>query len=409
VDILTFLRSHADILSIPLVSAFVGWFTNVVAVRMMFYPTNFVGLPPFLGWQGIVPANAKRLAQYSIRLITTRLVSLTELFDGFSGEDFAKNLDGVVDDVTEQVVREVAEKHAPELWANAGEYMQQQVRAKIREEVRGVAIRIAEDLGSNITEILDLEQVVVEAVMADRALMSQMFLEIGREEFKFIERSGIWFGGLFGVVQMSIWVLYQEWWILPFFGFIVGYATNWVALKLVFEPKEPRRYGPVVLHGLFHKRQQEVASRFASITSTRVLNADNMTATITTGKTAEKVHAIVGDRIGELVDRYAAHPMAAMVMPETDRVVALRAELIGRVIEDIPKPGGLLHVFTARAVDIRKSLEERMQKLDAESFEGVLRPAFQQDEWKLILAGAVLGLAAGFVQLVYVFADQVPW
>lgn len=408
-ELLSYLREHADILSIPFVSAFVGWFTNVVAVWMMFYPTEFKGLRPFLGWQGIVPANAKRLAKYSIRLITTRLVSLTDLFKGFSGEAFATNLDGVVDEVTEQIVKEVAEKHAPALWANAGEHMQGVVRAKIREEVRAVATRIAEDLGANITEILDLEKVVVDAVMADRALMSQLFLEIGREEFLFIERSGIWFGGLFGIVQMAIWVYYPEWWILPLFGFIVGYATNWLALKLVFDPKEPKRVGPFVFHGLFHKRQQEVASRFASMTSARVLNADNMTATITSGKTAEKVNEIVGGRVGELVDKYAAHPMAAMVMPDGSQVAALRAELIDRVIADIPKPGGLLHVFTARAVDIRKSLEERMQKLDAESFEGVLRPAFQQDEWKLILAGAVLGLAAGFAQLVYVFAEQVPW
>ena len=34
---------------------------------------------------------------------------------------------------------------------------------------------------------------------------------------------------------------------------------------------------------------------------------------------------------------------------------------------------------------------------------GVLRPAFQQDEWKLILAGAALGLVAGGFQVVYVF------
>src|SRR5690606_10004058 len=136
----------------------------------------------------------------------------------------------------DQIIGEVAGKHAPVLWENAGEFMQGQIRAKISEEVRAVAIRIADDLSENINDILDLEQVVIDAVIADRRLMSQMFLEVGREEFKFIERSGIWFGGLFGIVQMSIWVVYPEWWVLPFFGFMVGYATNWLALKLVFDP-----------------------------------------------------------------------------------------------------------------------------------------------------------------------------
>jgi outer membrane protein TolC len=36
-----------------------------VAVKMMFYPVHFVGLKPFLGWQGIVPANAENLAASS--------------------------------------------------------------------------------------------------------------------------------------------------------------------------------------------------------------------------------------------------------------------------------------------------------------------------------------------------------
>jgi uncharacterized membrane protein YheB (UPF0754 family) len=408
VDIPAFLASNADILSIPLVSAFVGWFTNVVAVRMMFYPTEFFGIRPFLGWQGIIPANAPRLAKYSTRLITTKLISLTELFANFKGEEFAKNLDGVVEDVTNQILGEVAEKHAPMLWENAGEFMQGQIRAKINEEVRAVAIRIADDLSENINDILDLEQVVIDAVIADRKLMSQMFLEVGREEFKFIERSGVWFGGLFGIVQMTIWVVYPEWWILPFFGFIVGYATNWLALKLVFDPKEPKKLGPWTLQGLFHKRQQEVSSRFAGMTAGRVLTADNIVATVTQGATGERVRSIVDHHIGELIARYGAHPMAAMVVPEDQRLT-LEREVMGRIHEEFPKKGGLLHVFADRAVDIRDSIEERMKKLDSESFEGVLRPAFQQDEWKLIVAGAVLGLAAGFAQLVYVFAEQVPW
>ena len=42
---------------------------------------------------------------------------------------------------------------------------------------------------------------------------------------------------------------------------------------------------------------------------------------------------------------------------------------------------------------------ERLQALRSEEFEGVLRPAYQQDEWKLIVTGALLGMAAGIGQL----------
>ena len=59
-----------------------------------------------------------------------------------------------------------------------------------------------------------------------------------------------------------------------------------------------------------------------------------------------------------------------------------------------------LREVAGESVDLHGELERRMKALDRESYEGVLRPAFQQDEWKLIAAGAVLGTVAGFLEFV---------
>ena len=64
------------VLLIPLISGVVGWATNVVAVQMMFHPIEFVGVKPFLGWQGIIPGNAVSLARASTEIITTKLINL---------------------------------------------------------------------------------------------------------------------------------------------------------------------------------------------------------------------------------------------------------------------------------------------------------------------------------------------
>lgn len=390
------------VLLIPVFSALVGWITNVIAIKMMFYPTDFVGIKPIFGWQGIVPANAKRLAQVSTQLVLTKLLSLEELFASFKGEEFAAELDPVVNDITEQIIQEVATKHAPQMWENAGEFMQNTVRDTIRKEVREIAAKITDDMGKDITNVLDLEKTVVEAVERDKQLMTEMFLQVGSEEFKFIEKSGIWFGFLFGVIQMAIWLYYKSDYVLPLAGFFVGYATNWVALKLIFRPQQPMKIGPFSVHGVFHKRQKEVSHEFANLTSGRVLNADNITDTVVNGPQSGVVFGIVEKHVNALIDKYLKHPMAAMVLPAEKRD-PLREELLQQIRDELPKEGGLLHTFAGKAVDIQHELEHRMAELPAEDFEGVLRPAFQQDEWKLILAGAVLGLGAGLAQLLYVF------
>ena len=404
-ELLTRIQDNWIVLLIPLISALVGWFTNVVAIKMMFHPVEFVGIPPYLGWQGVIPANALRLAKVSNTLITQKLLSLKQLFDEtFSAESFAGKLGAVIDDVTEQVIDEVANKHAKPLWDNAGEFMQNKVREQVRAEVIEVSRTIAMDMADDIDKIMDIEKTVLEAMDRHKALMGEMFYEVGRKEFKFIERSGLYFGFLFGLFQMVIWVLYPIPWILPLAGFFVGYLTNWIAIKLVFAPREPVKIGPMTVQGLFHKRQNEVAEAFGRTVATRVLNADNIVSTVMESDGAAHMNAIVERRIGELISKYEAHPMAALVLPEEKRP-ALRAELLDRIQTEWPKPGGFFHTFAGESVDLRGELERRMKALDRESYEGVLRPAFQQDEWKLIAAGAVLGTVAGVLQLVYIFGD----
>jgi uncharacterized membrane protein YheB (UPF0754 family) len=404
-ELLSRIQENWIVLLIPLISALVGWFTNVVAIKMMFYPVEFVGIPPYLGWQGVIPANALRLAKVSNTLITQKLLSLRQLFDEtFSPEAFAGKLGAVVDEVTEQVIDEVANKHAKALWDNAGEFMQNKVRALVRQEVIEVSRSMAMDMADDIDQIMDIEKTVLEAMDRHKALMGEMFYEVGRKEFKFIERSGLYFGFLFGLCQMVIWVLYPAPWILPLAGFFVGYLTNWIAIKLVFAPREPVKIGPMTIQGLFHKRQEEVAAAFGRTVATRVLNADNIVSTVMESDGATRMNEIIEHRVGELIAKYEAHPMASLVLPEGERP-ALRAELLGRIQAEWPKPGGFFHTFAGESVDLQGELERRMKALDRESYEGVLRPAFQQDEWKLIAAGAVLGTVAGVLQLVFIFGE----
>lgn len=404
-ELLTRIQDHWIVLLIPVISALVGWFTNVVAIKMMFHPVEFVGIRPYLGWQGVVPANAMRLAKTSNELINTKLLSVQQLFDSsFNADAFTGKLGAVVDEITDQIIEEVAEKRAKPMWDNAGQFMQTKIRARVREEVTTVSKQIAFDMAEDIDNILDLEKTVLEAIDREKALMGDMFYQVGRQQFDFIERSGLYFGFVFGIVQMVVWVLYPKPWILPAAGFFVGYATNWIAVKLVFSPREPIKIGPYTLQGLFHKRQKEVAAAFAETVAGRVLNADNIVQSALDSPGLPRMNEIVARRIGDLIAKYEAHPMASLVLPEAERP-ALRNEVLHRVQAEWGKPGGFFHTFAGQSVDLRGELEHRMAELDRESYEGVLRPAFRQDEWKLIIAGAALGTLAGVLQLVFLFGD----
>lgn len=384
-------------LTIPLVAAVIGWFTNWVAIKMMFHPLEFVGIKPFLGWQGIVPANAVRLARSGLELVTSSILKVPQLFEDFD----AKALVDQESDNLKKLVRRALEEKAlaqfPQMWNALSPQIKEQVFKIAEDEVQGLSVEVFHEAAHQIEELVDVRRIVTEAVKNDKRLMNDTFLEVGKKEFKFIEYSGFWFGLVFGVPQLVLWLAFPASWTLPFFGFLVGYATNWLALYLIFEPKTPKKVLGFTVQGLFHRRQKEIALRFGDIVAERVFNPDNLFKEISTGDPRKKLLSIVELKADALIAKYQKHPMAAMVM-KPELAAELKRDILRDVEQEMFRPNSLVQQFINKSDKIRKMLQERMAVMEPEGYENVLRPAFKQDEWKLIVAGAVLGAAVGMLQ-----------
>ena len=69
-----------------------------------------------------------------------------------------------------------------------------------------------------------------------------------------------------------------------------------------------------------------------------------------------------------------------------------------RAFEKLPNHIGVLHSYVDDNLQLRETLRKSMEGMTSAQFERVLHPIFEEDELTLILAGAVLGFAAGLVQ-----------
>ena len=189
---------------------------------------------------------------------------------------------------------------------------------------------------------------------------------------------------------------------LPAAGFLVGYITNWLALHLIFEPREPKQIGPFRIQGVFIKRQREVATSFADVIADRVLNADNMMQHLSEGPNRQRVLDILEGQVEESMQEYERDAMVAMLVSK-DRLEEAKADLLDRVRSADMTDSRQIKTFADQSHHIHAQLEENLGALDANEFSGILRPVFQKDEWKLILAGGVIGTGIGALQVVLLF------
>jgi hypothetical protein len=67
-------------------------------------------------------------------------------------------------------------------------------------------------------------------------------------------------------------------------------------------------------------------------------------------------------------------------------------------MDELPTTLDHAMAYTEEAIGIREMVKEKMGKMTSPQFEGLLRPAFQADEWILVTVGAVLGFLVGLSQ-----------
>lgn len=393
------------VLAIPFIAGFIGWLTNWMAVKALLYPTNFVGIPPVFGWQGVMPKNAVEMSLSFSKLIREKLLDIEELFSSIKDNDPAE-IDNMVDQVAKQIIEEFSTNLAPEKWERAREKLREYIESLVRKDVREVIEAVMDRMGREAEDIVDINAIMAEAMEKDRALMGRILVEVAGPEFRFIERSGLYFGFLFGIVQMFVWLAYPAYWVLPAAGFLVGYATNWLALHLIFEPREIKQFGPFKIQGVFLKRQQEVSVKFADVVCETVLNAKNMMRHLNQEPARSSVMAIIDEQVDDSMVMYEKDTMVAMMVTK-DKLEEAKLDLKQRIDNaDMESEEGPMQTFADQSGRIHRQLVDSLSRLDASDFSGILRPVFQKDEWKLMLLGGVLGVIIGALQYVYLFGGS---
>lgn len=386
---------------IPWTYGFVGWITNWIALKMTFYPIRFIGFPPYLGWQGIIPRKAHKMASKSVDVITLRLLKIGEVFQKIdpyrAAETLYPSLDPLVRDSLEKFYQ--LDPKWDELLPPAAK---EEIYYKVRRETKANIRQVVGRLQSDIDSLFDLKGLVLKKLSGDNvSLVVEIFQKVGAPEFRFIERSGFYFGFLLGIVQVLIWILFPIWWTLPLQGVVVGYLTNYLAIQMIFRPLKPKKYlGIWEYQGLFLKRQKEVSKQYSHLVAEKILNPKNIIEELVFGEGAEVILQIIEKAAREQIDRMSllAKPLI-FLSGKWEYFEKLKTELsikISLASRDISFD---LEDYLKMSMQLEETMADRMSALEPTEFESILRSAFQEEEWLLILVGGILGAFVGAMQL----------
>jgi uncharacterized membrane protein YheB (UPF0754 family) len=389
-------------LSMPFVAAFVGYTTKLVALQMLYRPIEFVGVGPF-GWQGVVPRRAGKTAAVTIQMLTEKLLKPEELLEKIDAKQTIEDLREPLARTIDEMSRELMDQVRPGLWDSLLDVARDAVRSRMQAVAPRVADNLLAEMKSDLPRFIDLQYLAVTILVKNKGQLNDLMKGMGGAALKFIRRSGIYFGFAIGLVQMVAWAYFHNPWIMPAFGFFTGFASDWLALNLIFIPREPKKlFGFIPIQGVLHAQREQVTRDYAHILANDLFSADVILEAILNGPSSERLFAAI-EEISAAVDAEAglAKPLLTLTIG-TKRYTELKDTVVRMVVDRLPDAMVEAKDYAAKTLDVENLIVEKMNKLTPEQYESILRPVFKDDEMLMVTVGAVLGFWVGELQVFFV-------
>jgi hypothetical protein len=424
-----------DLVSIPIFSAVAGLITNWTGVIMLFAPVYFTGfyvpglkslfpflprkvqiLPIFapngiLGFQGFIPCRAEKMASLIVDMSIARVGSIRDFYEELGPSELAGLLADAMRPNIRALAEDIIESEHRTLWRSLPVAVQNQTLKTLDEKLPQISRRVFAKIGENISDLLNVKLMVVNHLRRNPGVLVGIIKGMGAPELRFMIRIGA-LGFVFGIPL----ALYISWvreehppvlsdipmWLVVLAGAaIIGIVVNYLAVKVVFEPGDPKPfYRCLWRQGKFPKRQHEAAAEISYMLSRDVMTVPNFANELLFGASGDKTALIIEEAVAEEVEAiltplgtFTTRSLGIVNVGLLERKASLAA------VELAP---GLLtfdEFSDQRAKKIELFATEKFRALPPHEFAEMLYSAIEQDAWLLYVHGGLLGVVVGAIHL----------
>jgi len=194
--------------TLPFIAALVGWFTNYVAVKMLFHPKRPVNILGIYTLQGIFPKNQRQVAEKIGRMVADELLSSEDLKEKLSNPENLLSIKELVEAKIDYYLNVTFPKNYPITAAFVGEKLKTKFKDQVMNEVHDSVPAVIDSYMANIEEKFNVEQIIREKVnQLPPERLEELIMKLLKREFKFIEYIGAVIGFLIGLLQVLMALL----------------------------------------------------------------------------------------------------------------------------------------------------------------------------------------------------------
>jgi uncharacterized membrane protein YheB (UPF0754 family) len=189
----------------------------------------------------------------------------------------------------------------------------------------------------------------------------------------------------------------------PVVGAVIGWLTNYVAIKLLFRPHRPLNIFGLKLQGLIPKRRKEIARGMAKTIERELLSSKDLASALDAIDWKEEVEKTVEEVVEHRLttSRLKKVPLIGLISENLN--YHIKYLITKEILRQVDKKKESFAVRFKDRIDVKDMLASRIDKLDLFRFEELLTDFIGRELRHIEWLGGVMGFIIGLAQSVLIY------
>ena len=192
--------------------------------------------------------------------------------------------------------------------------------------------------------------------------------------------------------------------VIPLISAFIGWFTNWVAIKMLFHPKEPKRILGITFHGIFPKRQKIFAEKLGKMISAEFLSFDDIQQKIANPQNLQKLMPMIEGHVDKFLRDKLSDEMPFLSLFIGNKTIQSLKRIFMQELEILfPQLMTSYAVHLQEELDLEKIVTEKVSAFSSDKLENILYQIMSKEFRFVEILGGVIGFIIGIVQVLITF------
>jgi len=197
---------------------------------------------------------------------------------------------------------------------------------------------------------------------------------------------------------------YVKFFIAPFICALIGWLTNYLAIKMLFHPRKPFRILSWSLQGIFPKRQKELALSLGNLVENELISHEDIQKVVNNPEFINSFNNTLNDYFRDFLTRKLASlsPVVGMFL-SGDVLESVKKLLARETRKHLPEILESISVQLENSLDFKEVIRTKVEQFSMDKLEQILFGIMKKEFRFIEVMGAVLGFVIGIFQSVFIF------